>query len=41
MDLAIRYVDSKCITEKFISFIECEYLSEIHCKKLGYKSSNN
>ena len=29
VDLAIRYVDSrvKCITEKFISFIECENLS--------------
>ena len=27
MDLAIRYVDSKCITDTFISFIECENLS--------------
>ena len=24
MDLAIRYFGSKCITDKFISFIECE-----------------
>ena len=27
MDLAIRYFDSKYITEKFISFIECENIS--------------
>ena len=27
MALAIRYFNGKCITEKFISFIEYEYLS--------------
>ena len=27
MALSIRYVDAKCITEKFISFIECENIS--------------
>ena len=27
MVLAIRYFDSKCITEKFISVIECENIS--------------
>ena len=27
MDLAIRYFNGKCITEKFISLIECENLS--------------
>ena len=27
MALSIRYVDAKCITEKFISFIECENTS--------------
>ena len=27
LDLAIRYFYSKCITEKFISFIECKNLS--------------
>ena len=28
MALAIRYCYGKCITEKFISFIECENLVE-------------
>ena len=27
MDLVIRYFNDKCITEEFISFIECENIS--------------